>query len=52
MGLGYKELIHDVAVGDELWLDDGRIVLAVTEINGQEIHTRAVNGGVLSNNKA
>ncbi|MEZ5478710.1 MAG: pyruvate kinase [Thiolinea sp.] len=51
VGLGYKELIHDVAVGDELWLDDGRIVLAVTEINGQEIHTRAVNGGVLSNNK-
>ena len=51
VGLGYKELVNDVTVGDELWLDDGRIVLAVTAIEGQEIHTRAVNGGVLSNNK-
>lgn len=51
VGLGYKELIHDVKVGDELWLDDGRIVLAIIAIQGNEIHTRAVNGGVLSNNK-
>ncbi|OQW99554.1 MAG: pyruvate kinase [Thiothrix lacustris] len=51
VGLGYKELIHDVVTGDELWLDDGRIVLAITAVQGQEIHTRVINGGVLSNNK-
>ncbi|WP_020395328.1 pyruvate kinase [Thiolinea disciformis] len=51
VGLGYKELVHDVVIGDELWLDDGRIVLVVESINGTEIHTRSVNGGVLSNNK-
>ena len=51
VGLGYKQLVNDVVVGDELWLDDGRIVLAVTAIQGQEIHTRVINGGVLSNNK-
>jgi pyruvate kinase len=51
VGLGYKELVNDVSAGDELWLDDGRIVLEITEVRGQEIHTRAVNGGVLSNNK-
>ena len=51
VGLGYKELVHDVSAGDELWLDDGRIVLEIVEVRGQEIHTRAINGGILSNNK-
>lgn len=51
VGLGYKELVDDVVVGDELWLDDGRIVLEITGIEGAAIHTKAVNGGVLSNNK-
>lgn len=51
VGLAYKELIDDVSVGDELWLDDGRIVLEVTDLRGKEIHTRTINGGVLSNNK-
>jgi pyruvate kinase len=51
VGLGYKELINDVSVGDELWLDDGRIVLEIMALHGKEIHTRAINGGVLSNNK-
>lgn len=51
VGLGYKELVHDVSAGDELWLDDGRIVLEIIEVRGREIHTRAINGGILSNNK-
>jgi pyruvate kinase len=51
VGLGYKELVNDVKAGDELWLDDGRIVLEIVEVKGSEIHTRAINGGILSNNK-
>lgn len=51
VGLGYKELVNDVSAGDELWLDDGRIVLKVIKVDGQEIHTETINGGVLSNNK-
>lgn len=51
VGLGYKELVDDVRPGDELWLDDGRIVLEIQSIQGHAIHTRAINGGVLSNNK-
>ena len=51
VGLGYKELIHDVNAGDELWLDDGRIVLGVEAVMGQEIHTCVLSGGYLSNNK-
>ena len=51
VGWGYKELVNDVHAGDELWLDDGRIVLLVNAVEGAEIHTTVINGGYLSNNK-
>ena len=34
-----------------LLLDDGKIVLDVTEVRGDEVHTVVRHGGVLSNNK-
>ncbi|HBM29598.1 MAG TPA: pyruvate kinase, partial [Halomonas sp.] len=51
VGCDYKALIDDVAPGDRLLLDDGRVVLDVTSIVGQEVHTRVHVGGKLSNNK-
>lgn len=51
VGLGYKELVNDVISGDELWLDDGRMVLLVKEVKGKEIYTEVLTDGVLSNNK-
>ncbi|NYT75171.1 pyruvate kinase [Halomonas sp. QX-2] len=51
VGCDYKTLADDVIVGDRLLLDDGRLVLEVSAIKGQEIHTRVVVGGKLSNNK-
>lgn len=51
VGCDYKTLADDVIVGDRLLLDDGRLVLEVSAIGGQEIHTRVVVGGKLSNNK-
>lgn len=51
VGCDYKTLADDVIVGDRLLLDDGRLVLEVSAIEGQEIHTRVVVGGKLSNNK-
>lgn len=53
VGLDYPELIHDLKVQDELLLDDGRIVLAVTEIDflSQKIHCRVIHGGKLSDHK-
>ncbi len=36
---------------DDLLLDDGRIVLRVNEVKGDEIHTQVIVGGTLSNNK-
>ncbi|KPC50275.1 pyruvate kinase [Amantichitinum ursilacus] len=51
VGLDYKELPNDVSAGVILLLDDGRIVLEVTEVLGNEIYTKVKVGGVLSNNK-
>ncbi|HEV8110224.1 MAG TPA: pyruvate kinase [Burkholderiales bacterium] len=51
VGLDYKELPRDVGPGAVLLLDDGKIVLDVTEVRGDEVHTVVRHGGVLSNNK-
>jgi pyruvate kinase len=50
-GLDYKELPRDVDPGSVLLLDDGKIVLDVTAVRGDEVHTIVRHGGVLSNNK-
>ncbi len=50
-GLDYKELPSDVAPGAVLMLDDGKIVLDVIEVRGEEVRTVVRHGGVLSNNK-
>ncbi|WP_434516364.1 pyruvate kinase [Dechloromonas sp. ARDL1] len=51
VGLDYKDLPGDVEAGAVLLLDDGRIILDVEFIQGNEIHTVVRHGGVLSNNK-
>jgi pyruvate kinase len=51
VGIAYKNLPNDVYDGDELLLDDGRIVLRVTSVKGNEVHTEVIVGGALSNNK-
>ncbi|MEN9790194.1 MAG: hypothetical protein RLZZ473_2258 [Pseudomonadota bacterium] len=51
VGVAYKELTADVFAGDTLLLNDGLIVLEVTEVEGTRIHTRVVAGGELSNRK-
>jgi pyruvate kinase len=50
-GLDYKELPRDVVPGAVLLLDDGKIVLDVSAVRGEEVHTIVRHGGVLSNNK-
>jgi len=51
VGLDYKELPRDVRPGDTLLLNDGLIKLTVEVVRGDEVHTRVVLGGELSNNK-
>ena len=51
VGLDYKNLPQDVKAGDRLLLNDGLIVLRVSSVKGNEIHTLVELGGPLSNNK-
>ncbi|WP_432460537.1 MULTISPECIES: pyruvate kinase [unclassified Agarivorans] len=51
VGLDYKYLPKDVAPGDTLLLDDGRIQLRVTAVEGNKVTTEVTIGGFLSNNK-
>ncbi len=51
VGIDYKELPQDCKPGDVLLLDDGRIELEVTDIEGQRVTTKVIIGGELSNNK-
>jgi pyruvate kinase len=51
VGLDYPELVDDVAPGDTLLLDDGRVVMDVERIEDAEIHCVVRHGAELSNNK-
>ncbi|WJG11089.1 pyruvate kinase [Aliiglaciecola sp. LCG003] len=51
VGIDYKALPDDVFKDDLLLLDDGRIQLKVTSVEGRKVHTLVSVGGKLSNNK-
>ena len=51
VGVAYEKLSVDVTVGDSLLLNDGQITLEVLRIDGTRIHTKVVNGGILSDHK-
>ena len=51
VGIDYKELPNDVVPGDQLLLDDGRVVLKVESVEGTRVNTSVVVAGKLSNNK-
>jgi len=51
VGIDYKELPNDVVPGDNLLLDDGRVVLKVLDIVGTRVNTEVTVAGKLSNNK-
>ncbi|GAB3216443.1 pyruvate kinase [Kineococcus gypseus] len=47
----YKGLTGDVAVGDRILIDDGKVGLAVTAVEGPRVVTTVVVPGPVSNNK-
>lgn len=51
VGLDYPELVDDVAAGDVLLLDDGRVIMDVAEVTIDEIRCTVRQGTELSNNK-
>ncbi len=51
IGISYAELYRDLAVGDPILLDDGKLSLQVSEIIDDTLVCRVIIGGVLSNHK-
>ncbi|MDF5755969.1 pyruvate kinase [Spongiactinospora sp. TRM90649] len=47
----YAGLPNDVRAGDTVLVDDGRLVLEVTRVDGPRVTTRVVVGGMISDNK-
>ena len=51
VGIDYPSLVHDCKPGDELLLDDGRVVLQVDRTDEHAVYSTVIQGGTLSNNK-
>ena len=49
--VSHGDLYKDVKPGTRLLVDDGKLIFDVIEIDGTDIKTRVVNGGVLKKNK-
>ncbi len=47
----YDGLPGDVATGDQVLIDDGKVRLEVTSVKGPDVHTRVVVPGPISDNK-
>ena len=47
----YRKLPQEVRVGDRLLIDDGRVAVEVSSVEGNDIHCLVVEGGPVSNNK-
>ena len=51
VSITYKNLIHDVKVGNIILIDDGLINMVIEEITDKDIICRVENGGPVSNHK-
>ncbi|WP_150824788.1 pyruvate kinase, partial [Megasphaera sp. DJF_B143] len=49
--MNYKELPQDVKPGDHILLSDGLVNLEVTSVEGEDIHTKILNSGKMSDRK-
>ena len=50
-GTTYKGLSADVARGERILVDDGRVTLEVTDVEGPRVHTMVIEGGMISDHK-
>jgi pyruvate kinase len=51
IGISYKELVNDVKRGDNLLVDDGRLIFWVDGVEDHKVITKVVVGGQLSDRK-
>ncbi|MGW3723997.1 pyruvate kinase [Streptomyces sp. NPDC000851] len=50
-GTTYAGLASDVTTGERILVDDGKVCLEVTKVDGPRVHTTVIEGGVISDNK-
>ncbi|MFF9061481.1 pyruvate kinase [Streptomyces sp. NPDC014882] len=50
-GTTYAGLADDVSPGEHILVDDGKVCLEVTHVDGPRIRTRVVEGGIVSDHK-
>lgn len=50
-GTTYDGLAADVTTGERILVDDGKVCLEVTAVDGPRVHTTVVEGGMVSDNK-
>ncbi|MEU3819908.1 MULTISPECIES: pyruvate kinase [unclassified Streptomyces] len=50
-GTTHHNLPADVTPGEHILIDDGRVTLRVTTIDGPDVHTRVLEGGLVSDHK-
>ncbi|MER0242483.1 pyruvate kinase [Streptomyces sp. 796.1] len=50
-GTTYEGLAGDVTRGERILVDDGRVTLEVTSVEGPRVHTTVIEGGMVSDHK-
>ncbi|MGW2508700.1 pyruvate kinase [Streptomyces scopuliridis] len=50
-GTTYGGLAADVSAGERILVDDGKVTLEVTSVEGPRVHTLVIEGGMVSDNK-
>ena len=50
-GTTYKGLAGDCKPGDRILIDDGKVTVEVVEVNGNDVVTKVIQPGFVSNNK-
>ena len=51
VGTTYKGLPSDCKPGDRILIDDGKVTVEVIEVNGNDVVTKVIEPGAVSNNK-
>jgi pyruvate kinase len=49
--IDYRELVHDVAVGQRVLMDDGLLSLKIEKIEGTNVIVKCLDGGILKSRK-
>ena len=52
VSVNYKKLSSDLNIGDKILLNNGLLIFEVTEISGDNVITKVLSGGELSNRKS